>query len=496
MENISIAKRRDWKVIVLFAVFFILFFFIEYNVPAQTGDWAFKAADPFAKAGEMWTKQNGQLFAHILTALMISVHILTPILCAGLLSLLLFVCSKASTENKPDLITFLIMASAIILIPRELFKETYTSVSGFANIVPPVIPLVAYIYLTRNIFSKEKPAYKSKMALAGLGLGLATQLFAEHISLFVLIFGIAVIVYCAARFEKIYAFHFLFVLGVCIGAAIMLLSPGYWSGGLETGNDVLVTDFLSRVAGAYLNGWSKWLVMDHVLINAGFAYVFCRLAAIRYSSEGNGGFRISNIPTLCRIGLAVMLLTPLIGLIHNYIPAGIFIYIGAVLTPLFILSIIMLTVKMVKKSDVRLFCLFLFIGACASVFPLLFIKSMEQRDFFMAYILMAIAFVRLLEYSKASNRRNYNIVVGVIGLCSALLMIYFCFMFGFIGYSQGLLQKDIKVINETSSQKLTVMTPNGNWLLKSMVPDITEVDAYRQYYGIGDDVEISFLDKN
>ncbi|MBQ7345527.1 MAG: hypothetical protein IJW45_05645 [Oscillospiraceae bacterium] len=117
------------------------------------------------------------------------------------------------------LTVFLLTDLLLLTMERFIFMQTYGWVSGFANFVISSLFLAVYCYIALDI-------QRWKIPLSFL-LSIATGLFIENLTLYVLLLSTYLCVTHWRRCRKLESQYLLMVLGALIGTAIMFSSSVY-----------------------------------------------------------------------------------------------------------------------------------------------------------------------------------------------------------------------------------------------------------------------------
>ena len=119
----------------------------------------------------------------------------------------------------------LLMASAVVAIPREMFSQIYPWGAGFFNYVPPAFLTLAAFCLHRPVLTQE--AGGGARAAALFVLGFCAQLFVENNTLCAVFAGLMLAVWQVRKTRRLALSTAAYALGTILGAAAMFLSPAY-----------------------------------------------------------------------------------------------------------------------------------------------------------------------------------------------------------------------------------------------------------------------------
>ena len=182
----------------------------------------------FDKAGlYAFAFTNGRYIANNLAFLMIRYPAVKAVLYTLTLSLLIMLLARfVQFREKRPAVSWLAFG-LFLTMPAAIVRETETWLFGYAVHVIPVIFTLLYMRLCFRSFRGEQLKQRALIPLCGL-LGFAGALFAEHISILHVVFGIFVLLYAACRKDqRLRAFQIAFAAGAAAGLCVMLLRPEY-----------------------------------------------------------------------------------------------------------------------------------------------------------------------------------------------------------------------------------------------------------------------------
>ncbi|MCQ2408378.1 MAG: hypothetical protein MJ065_07625 [Oscillospiraceae bacterium] len=170
---------------------------------------------------------NGRYIANNLAYLIIRYPVVKAVLYTLTLFLLIMLIARfVQFKEKRPAVSWLAFG-LFLTMPASIVRETVKWLFGYAVHVIPLIFTLLYMRLCFRAFRGEKLQQQALTPLCGI-LGLAGALFAEHISILHVVFGIFVLLYSACRKDqKPRAFQIAFAAGAAIGLFILLYRPEY-----------------------------------------------------------------------------------------------------------------------------------------------------------------------------------------------------------------------------------------------------------------------------
>lgn len=214
---------RIFRILLGFLLLAILYLFFTF--PLSGDDWNrvdmkfLTVSDYMSTIHRQWSNLNGRILGNLLSMLWIGPlsRVLVRILSFG--SLFLFFWKW--TETRGD-IAFAATLSAVLLLPIEVFRETWVWNAGFYNYIPPLVLLLFAVLL----YMKTPNSSAFGMLFLQFTLFLSASLFMENITIFGFLLGLGMLghrIYKKGRpWIALVGF-----LGALLGSVIMFSSPVY-----------------------------------------------------------------------------------------------------------------------------------------------------------------------------------------------------------------------------------------------------------------------------
>lgn len=154
-------------------------------------------------------------------------HILKFIRCIIMgtgLFLIIQLCNKLSNLKIDQ--SFIISALIILIAPSSLYREVYSWTPGYMNYLMPVLLIFTVLYiLQKNLISNKK--VKNKDILFVIILGVCSQLFMEHITIYMVIMSLILLIISIKKNLNIKRLVTPLFISNLIGAIIMFSAKGY-----------------------------------------------------------------------------------------------------------------------------------------------------------------------------------------------------------------------------------------------------------------------------
>ena len=485
--------------LVLFAAFALL----AYLFPYTGDDWGWGSQIGLDRLATWFADYNGRYAGNLLVmaltrSKLLSVLVMGVSLVCACLFPKLFASSKAFSSYALGTVLFL-------LIPREIFAQSVAWTSGFSNYVPPIILLMLYFVLVKNIFEDSLPVYNRFLPVPVAALGFLSALFMENVTLFAVAASFGIIAYVYVRFKKVYAVHVMHLSGSIAGAFLMFSNSAY---GLiadkqdfyrttvfERGFLVTLTEGFREVA--------ERLFAENIIAASVFSLLLGALYLLYARSSESGRKKSVSCGAVC---VNFICLVPFYckGKLYDwdlFFESQAYAVITTLVLSAFVaayfISAVAVVFFCVDCKAARRKALFLLLCIPLLLAPLMLVSPIGPRCFFPPYLLAMGVCVVLFSYLKESLKpdeaRSKRISAFLLSVSAVLL----CFLTGVYGVvhwhdvrRNELVKKQVDAGFKTAVMYYLPYTSyvwNGD-------PDIEPWnDHYRQFYGIDKSVKLKFI---
>ncbi|WP_099221629.1 DUF6056 family protein [Listeria costaricensis] len=220
--------KENKSVLLAMGLIFLFYLFMAYNVPLTGDDWTWGSQVGLDRLESFYKDYNGRYLSNSLEVILTRFFGIRVVFMAVVNTALIFLSAKLiSNKKRTSILSILIVFLCFMLIPTDIFKQTFGWVAGFVNYNFSLVLLLIYLVIIKNIFGEEKPYYKKYLSIFILILGFFTQLNVEHVSLFANFTAVFVIIIAYIRFKKIYAVHISYLVGTILGSLLMFTNGAY-----------------------------------------------------------------------------------------------------------------------------------------------------------------------------------------------------------------------------------------------------------------------------
>lgn len=495
MSGQTTAKRQISLIIVFFCAFAFLSY-LCYLFPYTGDDWAWGASLGLERLGNFFKDYNGRYLGNLSVLALTRSNLLKTAVMSVTLFGISFFAYRISGKNKTE--AFAVFFFALLATPRYVFRQAVVWTSGFSNYAIPVLSLLAYLYLIKNVAESNALVYKKRHIPYAAFLGLFGALFIEHLTLYQIAAGAFIIGYTLLTRKKAYAAHIAFLVGSLLGAALMFSNGAYRNIAQDSDTYREIPNSLSDYYNSAVNAFGKVIykngVFDNAILNI-VLMVFIVLLVISFFYEKPECGILKRLAA--RFCAAVCVSYPLYSLLSViYDGWRIFgnrttlfegLYTIAVLLSLFLLTLLCVTDKVRKRR-----MLFELSSIPVLFFPLLFVQPIGGRCFFITYIFFSLYLTELAVYLL--GRKNSRVLCSC--MARTFLTLCICFAVYYLSIFTKIHKEDTErtkyIFEQIEGGKETVLVPNlvYNGYLWTSLPEKGSVWEwrYKDFHGIDQDV--------
>lgn len=229
---------------------------------------------------EKYKMPNGRYFSNIITIVLADNPALRFIFCAVILVMLVWIVYKLIDFEKNSRKNGIALAFFLFLVmPPEVYSQTVNWFSGFTNYVLSFLFTGINIYITFRILFTD---YVPKNSFLMFFLALAGGLCVENITIYNLIYSIAVIFLIKKKKKKICSCNIFYLAGAVLSAAAMFFNNTYSqiiSGNDETGTrnfEFSFSDIYSKMYKYVIPHYAKSFFIVHIIIAVSLLTMYLR----------------------------------------------------------------------------------------------------------------------------------------------------------------------------------------------------------------------------
>lgn len=305
----------------------------------------------------------------------------------------------------------LIIIGSVILMPLPIFRQVLVWSAGFYNYFPPIL----LILLLANFFVYHRRFFTWGEYVGVFIVSLATCLFMENLTLYMLVFPFLMAL-CFWRRENKLAYGVSF-FGALVGNIIMFMSPVYRK--VSSGDDGY-REVATNIVDFVLDNWSifaKYLLVFNIFVMALFAFTLVRGARKAYAK----GELSLQAPAL--VNLILLILFSILDLGRLGMAISLILHIS------FYLLILLVGIREMDKGvfDQRLL-VFACLSMAVAMGPLILVSPVSARNFFTPIVFNILILVCLIRHNgmEESHHRAIN---KYLPLFMVLVFLAYVFMY-------------------------------------------------------------------
>lgn len=200
----------------------IFYSVISFNLPLTGDDLTWKSDLGMDRLRDAFADYNGRYLSNVLELILVRHDPLRYLTLTAVSFMIVYLVNRI-TFRTPNAITFLATFIILMLLPTRIFAQTYGWTAGYVNYVLSILFILIYIYYEK--FHKQDQS-KHKLALIFI-LALSTQLLVEHVTLYAIFLGIAILIKDRVTSGRLSPSAITYLIGAIGGAAIMFTNGAY-----------------------------------------------------------------------------------------------------------------------------------------------------------------------------------------------------------------------------------------------------------------------------
>ncbi|WP_391557556.1 DUF6056 family protein [Robertmurraya sp.] len=491
--NRLIKSREDKYYVISFMAIFSFYLYLAYSTPLTGDDWFWGSDNGLKELEDWFSGYNGRYLGNLTVIVLTRIEWLKLALIPLFSTLIVILMINSSKKRDSFYLTLSLIL--ILFIPTNIYSQTYAWVSGFSNYVTSIALVLIYTSVIKNVFESDEPMYNKWQTFFVIPLGLGTQLFVEHITLYVLFLSIFIICFSFYKFKRVYPLHVLYLCSSIIGAIIMFSNSAYSTivGGNDdyrslNSNTYNFITFIKVIYSVYKNQVYPIFISNSIVLIIVLSFL-CKILIFRSLKKEN---KIKNYVYI--VLLSIVLFYPIyailinLSILYKSIPSDVSI-IFSVCYFVSVAFVILLTVDVTKY---KYHILFYYFSAWLIICPLFFVNPIGPRNFIAPYIFLIVAILIIFQYLEVHKLLEKKFVKTFLSLSLILVSISYIFTFSSIRYSDNLRMKEvIDQVKDNKSEIILRKLPHDHYLwMSSPEEEGFHSEAFKQYYGIPKDTRL------
>lgn len=478
---------------ILYLIFFGAAFFIAYQTPYCHDEWSWGLPARVELMKRGFENYNGRYLGNLLALLITRSALAKTLIISAGTTLVLYVADVciASGEEKgsdKDILCLILEAILLFSIPRTLFAQSYGWPAAFVNFVPPVILFLIFYKWTEKIYVSSEWNYSPGKAAAVIPLGIATQLFSEHITIFTVVYAIWILIYGKIKSKKFHMLHVNYLLATAAGAILMFSNGAYHQAATKPTGYKHITLSFEVMYKQFCKG-----ILDNLFLNNWILNTFLAAALIALIIQRNKKDLPATEMVLVFAGYSMY------SIWHRLNPSWVFfsseslnslIEIG--LSALFFINVLLCIWINVGKEQRMTICI-LYCSMAAVAVPLLAASPIGARCFYISYVLECITVMKIMkELLKETQTDLYQATV-MAAFSGCLLLVVYMRMFAMIGSVDRSRETIIaEAVAAEAAEVVLPILPYAEFTWTTEPGDERWADFFKEFYGIPEEMSVIF----
>lgn len=427
MKKMTDNRRKRYGVAIMYVVTFILVTYLCYIFPYTGDDWAWGSQIGIDRLELWFDKYNGRYAGNLLVLVLTRAKLVKAIFES--LSLLAIVYLVVPNKNNRFFNT-LVGILLIVAAPKLILRQSIVWTAGFSNYVISIAFVLIYVRYCYQLTKTDHVGdlkVNNYLSVPMLVLAFVSALFVEHITIYIVVMSIVVILYSFCKFHKV----FLVQIGYCVGAilgAVCMFSNGAYRA-IASNEDAYRTieagdSVFSRMLNNFLDVIGKELFFYNLLQNILIGIVVLILM-VKYRDRLSSGInKISAYISSILIGCTCVY-SVIINLVRIFLHKEI---VGektyALVTILFCLSLVVFCLSAVPEKNLQHRLIFIVGSIACMTGPLLLVTPIGSRCFFPSYVMFIFFITEGFSVIKMPKWLNAIVLAAILLAFVNLFRIY------------------------------------------------------------------------
>lgn len=484
-------KNNNQFIITFFIVLFLLL--ITYLFPYTGDDWAWGSQFGLDQIASWFKNYNGRYAGNIIVTILTRSRLLRSIIMTLTILSIIYLIKNIVNKKKENL--FYIALALFLTLPRPIFRQAIVWTSGFTNYAISIALTLIYIYINKDILTKNKENKSIKFCISIFILAFCSALFIENLTIYNIILSGSIIVFSQIKYKKISNINISYLSGAIIGAITMFSNSAYYN--IAKNNDFYRTipNGLSQKLLTALKNYFEVIqlemIFNNIFINILITLLLTKLV---YKFLRNSNNKKLKDITLVLVGInissllytLIVTVNPTWSILLNYT-----IYFNGVISAVYFLSIIIITIITIQNKNIKTKLLFYLTSIVIMTIPLLFVTPIGSRCFFSTYIMFTLYIIELINYLV-----NDDILKYVTKLSLICLVVFGIYLLNIYSYIFGVDNKRINYVKERlliENNAVIPILPYDEYLWMSTPAPLYNLDnSYKSFHKIDYKVEFQY----
>ncbi|WEG12193.1 DUF6056 family protein [Pullulanibacillus sp. KACC 23026] len=471
---------------VAFGIVFLFYLYIAFNMALTQDDWTWGSSVGWERMQHGFSNYNGRYLGNLLEIL------ITRNLAARVLAMSLF-CTGVfyllwRLIDLKQLHCGLLLFFLILSLPAKVFAQTYGWGAGFANYITAAFFSLLYLNIIKNVLDGDEPTYPRGSWIWMVPLGIGSQLFIEHVTLYNIFAAALVMLYTFIRYRKVYLLHVTYFISVIIGAVIMFSNSGYRTvvSGNYKGRSIALTEHEASLVNKMIHAAAH--IYPHYILNNTILILVLSFAGIWLLQTHP--FKV--LSWFLSLILGAYPVYKIIWISNFHVRFSGARILEGLFSFVYVVTLFVVICVSVKGRTKRNRAIFFLISSAVLAMPFLVVTPLSPRCFLSSYFMMALVAVELLNSVIQPGIRP--VVIRGAGVCSVAMMVMYLGVFNRIGHTTEIRNQEIKDQLAKQSTVIYVTKYRYTQFMQHSVPKKGTLPyiTFNLYYHIPKNVTVKF----
>lgn len=395
-------------------------------IPKNLDDWTWGSNIGIERLKDHFVGYNGRYIGNLIVIILTRFPVVATALIEGVVVGIIYLCVGKMLDKKYLLLIFLLLN---VVMPKNMFTQTFGWISGFSNYVFSFLSIILYILFLKKYYTVHK---MSVLSIIGIFIfGLFSQLLLENATIFFILSGIFTNLFYLFYNRSLNKHYFILFLSNIIGAIIMFQNPAYYNaaiGSTQTYKDINIS--FGSISW-FQNTWENFTsqTVPYWFTNNEYLMILLGITAIVFTLIVNFKYK--------QILLGYFVFCTIFFIYKSYSEDTSFYFeyensISAIIYIIFCLSLVYCVAKGINGEKQKLIILTTLLSQPFLVFPLIISDPINARCFMSSYLMFSLFIIEIIEYCISTvtipNKyyeklgKVYNVSVYVIMIFVLLCM--------------------------------------------------------------------------
>ncbi len=380
---------------------FLLTAVLCWLFPYSGDDWAWGSEIGMERLHVWFDNYNGRYVGNLIEMAMTRSNHAKTLIMAFCLTGIIYLAERIIKKKW----AFYISCLALLLLPRPILRQAIVWSAGYSNYVVSIFLTLIFIAFLYPIFEKDAPKDKLWHSLPLLGLGFASALIVEHMTIYNVVLAVGTILYTIVAHRKILLSHVSYLLGSAAGTAYMFSNQAYHSiaNNQDEYRQVAQDGIIGQSIQNYVQIIAKHLCLNNIWLNLAIliaCILLFRQCIPLWNAKAQRITAKACLAVLAFYNIWAFLSSSGIG---DNVKREPLLYAEAVLSILYLIACIVFSALVGIKKNCLWKMLFWNGSILCITAPLLFVNPIGERCFFATYILFILLLLELLHQLDAEQ---------------------------------------------------------------------------------------------